>query len=792
MEDDLTGSPGSYAGFQLARALAAAEHADPSIRERAAKRARQWTSVLRGGLDGSISTGLRTPVKDTPAWATLEVATGGFATGALLAGGPLKAHEHSLRDEVAADAPDSDVRLALNSFFLTDEGLKRLQSLLASGRFDIDVPEEGALLVVAWLVQAGKLDDAWALIRELTPWFSRLRFYPSALPEARAYGERLWVDDVATVAHRLRAVSAKPQILAQKEAIGIWAPIHDRMVGLFLETVAGGVPVALRTTEGAWQRSDAGKFIVEGGWPCAHYPEGWRERASELLRHVEQARSVHRLCKRPEREGDSFATLHEGLQRCVEAPQVLSGKEVGRIRLVLARYVAKRGLPQAPEREALRQQQRGQAGAATFDQIARQIAARLDACRADEGLEDVAPFVQSIDTEEAMASGISAGTPVPPSLRRKVDRARKGTAAELVERGTISSGDVLAQILPQWTAALRAAEVADPALRRLHAALYRAFRRRRSLLLVNLARQVKLAELPWVSVIEGLFEDNPSSRRAAKQALIEASQLAFAAFPQAILPNKLLQELRALNDAAGLELPLVEEVAADIFMGRFAPKFLLAAKAAANAVQASLYARYYGIDAPALAAMPVPVPVEKTKARWDGKPDALATLCVSRAGVTPGAGGAARNGMVLEQAQILTTHNLAVLFSELGLSASLQGQLPNMARKCFSWVCRQLQIPVARRHARLIQIKKSAYAWRQMVFFLSLCNGEEVDAFMAWAKAHLNEQAHEFRRVFAPALSGLAAVAAGQANDEGKLRVQPFLGWSEEKHWLLPDVDSTR
>lgn len=790
MEDDSTGSPSSYAGFQLARALAAAEHADPAIRERAAKRVRQWTSVIEGGLDGSIATGSRTPLKDTPAWATLEVATGGFATGALLAGGPLKAHEHSLRAEVAANAPDPGVRLALNSFFLTDEGLARLQSLLASGRFDIEVPEEGALLVVAWLVQAGRQEDAWALIQELTPWFSRLRFYPSELPEARAYGERLWVDDVATVARSLRAVSPKPQVLAQKEAIEIWGPIHDRMVGLFLDTVTGGVPVALRNAEGAWQRSEAGRFTVEGGWPCAHYPEGWHERAVELLRHVEQARSTHRLCKRPEREGDSFATLREGLQRCVDAPHQLSGKEVGRIRLVLARYVAKRGLPQAPEREALRQQQLRHAGAATFDQIARQIAARLDARRPDEGLEDVAPFVQPIDTVEAMASGISAGTPVPPSLRRKVDRARKGTAAELVERGTIPSGDVLARVLPQWTAALRAADVADPALRRLHAAIYRAFRHRRSLLLVNLAKQVKLEELPWVAVIEGFLEDNQSSRRAAKQALIEASRLTLAAFPQAIVPNKLLQELRALTDAAGLALPLVEEVAADIFMGRFSPKFLVAAKASASAVQASLYARYYGIDAQALGAMPVPV--ENAKVRWDGKPDALAKLCASRAGVALGAGGTARNGMVLEQVQILTTHNLAVLFSGLGLDASLQEQLPGMARQCFSWVCRRLQMPVARRHARLIQIKKSAYAWRQMVFFLSQCSGEEVDAFMVWAKVHLNGQAHEFRRVFAPALSGLAAVAAGQASDDKDLRMRPFLGWSEEKHWLLPDVEPAR
>ncbi|RSZ45983.1 MULTISPECIES: hypothetical protein [unclassified Variovorax] len=785
MDDDSNVSLRGYAGFQLARAFAALEHADVDVREGAAKRLRQWTAVLRGSAGGILDAGSRKPVKGTPAWATLEVVTGGFATGALLAGGLLRPHERRWRDECAPGVPDADARRALNSFFLTDAGLERLQSLLVSGRFGIEVPEEGALLVVAWLVHAGAVDDAWALVEALSPWFSTLRFYPAELPETPTDGMQLWVDDVATATKRLQAVKPNPQILAQKEAVGVWGPLYDRMATLMFDTVAGDAPLALRGADGAWLRRETGGFTVTGGWPCARYPEGWRERALAVLADCAQARAVHTRCARPEREGDSFSTLREALQRCVDTPASLTGKEVGRIRLVLARYRAKRGLPDAAGRVAWRQQHLEQVGVATFAEIAQQVTRRLQACRADEGLDDTAPLVAPIDVSEAAASGIRAGTPVPSSLRRKVERACKGTAAELVERGVIPSGDVLARVLPRWSAALRAADVSDLVLRRLLVSLDRAFRLRRSLLLVDLQAQVRFEELPWVAAIGRFREGDADSRRAALQALTEASQLALVAFPQAILPNKLLQELWTLGDAAGLKLPLVEEVAADIFMGRFSPKFLMAAKVAAKLLQGGLYERYYGIDCAALGAMPVPS--EKSKGTGHGKSDALAHLCASRAGVQPGGWGAARNGMVLEQAQVLTTHNLAVLFTELGLGTRLEGQLPGMAHACFAWVCERLQIAVDHRHARLIQIKNSASAWRQMVFFLSLCSASETDAFLVGAKAHLDAQGHEFRRVFAPALSGLAAAAQGTGRGVG-----PFLGWSQDRHWLMPEALAAR
>ena len=63
---------------------------------RAETKIARWRSVIAGMAEGSLSVGSRTPVSGTPAWVTLEVAHGGFATGRLLAEAPLDAQERQL------------------------------------------------------------------------------------------------------------------------------------------------------------------------------------------------------------------------------------------------------------------------------------------------------------------------------------------------------------------------------------------------------------------------------------------------------------------------------------------------------------------------------------------------------------------------------------------------------------------------------------------------------------------------------------------------------------------------
>jgi hypothetical protein len=354
----------------------------------------------------------------------------------------------------------------------------------------------------------------------------------------------------------------------------------------------------------------------------------------------------------------------------------------------------------------------------------------------------------------------------------------------------ITSGATLARVLPQMTSGLRAAGISDPSLRQLYASIYRAFRRRRSLLLLNLEKQVRIEELPWVAAIERFRDEQISSRQLAAQALDEITLLTITSFPHAIFPNKLLQELRALAKSAELDMPLVDEVAADIFMGQFSAKFAESAKRAANQLEGSLYTTYYGIDCEEIRRLPTPaMPTARSWLR-PATPDPFAALCSTRAGVPLGTWEPASNGMIIEQQQILTTQNLAALLMRPGVENSLRGCLGDMSRRCLTWICERQQMKIDRWHARLIMVKNTAYAWRQMIFFLSLLSKDEVAQFLLWAGDHLEKQPADFATRFRPALQGLILAADGQPLDHPAahgLGARCFLGWSRERHWLLAE-----
>ena len=53
----------------------------------------------------------------------------------------------------------------------------------------------------------------------------------------------------------------------------------------------------------------------------------------------------------------------------------------------------------------------------------------------------------------------------------------------------------------------------------LYGQAYAAFRRRRSLLLLNLEHQVRFDELPWIAALQPFRADSADTARAARQAL---------------------------------------------------------------------------------------------------------------------------------------------------------------------------------------------------------------------------------------------------------------------------------
>lgn len=757
----------AYALDRLRRAVETATgHADTEARRRAEEKSLAWEAVLDGMASGRLDVGSRTPVESTPPWVTLEVAHGGFATGRYVAEGTLDEEELRILEALPSGDPMATARQRLNTWYLSDEGLSVLVDALRARAYAVDVPEHSAILVVAWLVSRGHDAAAMDLVAELYPFIGRLRFYPALQSTPTTSGAVVRLETVGEVSQRLGATIVPPQIAAMNETLTVWHPLYDRLVELWSDTVVDG-------------------------WPCARWPEHWVERRSTLLADYRAAAAANTLSGEHARPRSTFAILRDALEKCEHDSCALNGRDVGRIRDALVRSVSRWGVPGSAERQGLRAEQRALANRPTNQAIAGSVVTRLEPLPSDAGIADLEAIVGPVAGD---ASGPSI--PLPTTIVRKVERALEAPIEELVERRIVPSSEVLARVLPQISSHVASATFDDDQLRDLYARTYAAFRRRRSVVLLNLESQVSIDELPWVGALAGFKTSTPSSRTNALDTLQQVTLLALTSFPQTILPNPLLTEMAALAKQAEVDLTIVEEVAADIFMGTFTLKWRSAAAAAATHLEGSLYARYFSLPPAHRWAAPLMGSglVDRARERW-GKPvaDDFATLCNERAREAASGDGSrvARNGAVIEQSQILTTQNLAPVVAALDLLGRLEPRSTELATRVFRWIVRQQNTQWNHRRVELQMMKNTAYAWRQALYFLSLVDIEDQAAAAAALRQAADEHPGPWRERFEQVIVGLDAAIGGSSFDEtGRLDGgRRFLGWSVGPHWLFPKRD---
>jgi hypothetical protein len=744
---------GGYPLTQLARAfVTAVTHEDAETRRRAEDRARHWQSVLAGMANRTLSIGSRTPVQGLPAWATPQVVRGGFATGAAAAGGPLRPHEA----EVARRAGLPADRRAVFTYHLTEPGLAELGAMLDSGRYHVEVAEEAALLVVAWLLRAGDRLGALRLLDTLEPFADLLRFVPAPSDAPASDPAIVWRETVADVRRAIDRRRPNERVEAMREALAVWNPFGDELLALWLES-------------------------AHDGQVASRMPTDWTDRGAALLERYRALAATHTRCAKHRQPKENLAILRAALQDVV-AGRSLNPRRRGLLQHAVDSMVRRRGRPGSDQHTRLRERQSKDASLPTHHALAKVVAARLSVLPHATGVRSTEPPTQPVRPEEARTTGIPVGSAIPPSIRRVVGRALAGPIETLIERGVVPSAEVLAELVPQIAASTTAMVYPDEALRALMATIYEAFRRRRSLLLLNLEHQVQLDELPWVAAVDTHRSSGADAERDARAALVRLSELALEAFPATILPNPLIRELDALAKGAGLQLPLVEELAADIFMGSFSAKFLQAAKVAGHLLRGSLYERYYGIDYQAILAID-----DTRRRRWltARTSDAFDALCQARAGRPRGGYSVAANGMVIEQAQILTTHNLATLVSLVGVTPG--AGWPDLARRAFHATCR-LVARLRRNPRPLVTVKDAAYAWRHLLFFISMSSPDQQAVLLDWVREEARSQPAHVVTPLASAVAGLAHVGAGGTFDPDGTAgdARRFLGWVIDGHWMRP------
>ena len=144
--------------------------------------------------------------------------------------------------------------------------------------------------------------------------------------------------------------------------------------------------------------------------------------------------------------------------------------------------------------------------------------------------------------------------------------------------------------------------------------------------------------------------------------------------------------------------------------------------------------------------------------------------------------------MVIEQQQILTTHNLALLVTGAGLGPALRERYGQLAFAAFEWLCARQQMKTDVWHARIRMLRNTAVAWRQALFFLSLATPAERDETIAAMQAHLAAQGAAFQTLFRPVMRGLQQAARGATlpqHEAGEQGARVFRGWFATRHWML-------
>lgn len=673
-----------------------------------------WTSFWTAlSTPNKLRVGSRKPT-EFPVWATPEVTRGGFPTSVMVASIEAPWERYlALEIGVGADGPMDHVRFRINCFFASSAGQKRLMNSLENNLFEASLPEECALLSAAMLNSLGQFDEARKIVEEVCPFFHDLRFYPrmaTANPRPDESLVQLWTREqsIASLQERARK---RDSVIRRAENKFARRKLQAELVKLLMETVVDD-------------------------WPLQVFPAGFYERFGKVM-------AKWRL------------VASEGSDRCrqlfglVSVPfKTLTGRQVGLVRQIMKETNLN---PVAPE---------------PIVDVASLALCVLQRFQAAE------PLDTCVTAEEAARLTLQAGKIIPKSLLRKCLRSTPMPLETLLEKKIIKSAEALAAAVQSLSAVALSETCQDVRLRSLFRIAYRAFRSRRSLLLLRFESQIAIEELPWMLPLLKLVV-TPGSEEPCKRALSRLAKLTLWNFPQTLVPNKLVQELIILAKAANFHVPFVQELAADIFQHGVSPRFHEAAVMTSEFCMSSLYGRYFNLE-------PVLEESDFTDMfhslaqdlKWDDGSGA--------------SGFVAQNGCKIEACQIYTTHNIVPLLQLAGFNVA---DLFNLATRCFRHVIKMLSFPeqCPSWKVRLQRVKDAAVAWRQMIIYLShVPDAGAVSEWMLMARGLFSSALDDgFKRRFAPAIEGLQSAINGEPREPHEQR--RFTGWTPvTNHWALP------
>lgn len=719
----------AYVLDQLRWAQAAARRGQASP-----ERIQAWHDILDGIAAGTLRIGSRAPIAGVPPWVTPVVRHGGFVTGGLAAEGPLDLRERARLERLGL--PRDQGVLPLNLHHLSPAGQDELLERAAQGALRMRFPEQGALLAIAWLERAGAVDAAREVRAEVLPFLDRLRFTPDEGPPSTPTDTvRRWT--AGQVADELERRLPQHAVEAMRETITVWRPLAERLVAHAL--------AAQGETSPDWLREAAG-----------------------LVAAYDDAAARHLRARRHHRRDETIGALIEHLRAALVGP--LTPGQHRRLTEVAGRWCVRHGEPGSPRRAERRAREEASVAASSHARLADVLAARLRAGDPERGVDDVDALAAAVTPEEARTHGTRVGESIPGSILGSLRIAREASLETLVETGVLPSLDCVAEVLPQLIAPLAARAWEDPVCRTLIEQTVIAFGRRRSLLLVGLERQTRVEDLPWIAALRQHrpqrdlrteLDDGPTAAILDRVAALMLDR-----FPGRAMPNPLVSSLAGLTRDEPAELwPWTEELAADIFQGTFSDKFALAALWAVPLLSDTVYAAYYGVS------------YRQVRGFSGGAEFTAYTSRLARPGMRA-PGSTAANGRWIEFAQVVTAHNMALLFGSHDRLARFVPRFPGAARAALLEAVRELCSDASTLHQRLRADRMGALAWRQGLFYLALVERAEQELIVAELAAEVEADDDVPPARWAPLrkqVQVLAGCVRGEAPPHGHV---PLLGWS--------------
>lgn len=748
---------------------ASSDSTDPATVQRARSKINALLQTIGGITSGLLKPGSRTPIADTPVWLTPMVLSGGFATGHLAAGGLLTDYETELAHQLGISPTDNpaDTRSKLNRIWLSEPFYSQLCDMLDRGTYRVNFPEESVMLVVVALHRSGHNDEAEELINTIAPFMGRVRFFPKPAQRPLPLDRKISMMTVSDALTQLKnRFSPDPEHRSntrrriEKNALVFdqWLPLKNRLLKLMLDTVKGEPPYYNETGE------------LCGGTPLTTMTPKWTEEARRFQADRKRVLKQHpELQHRSTKKRGSERILLRSLEIALANPpenqspsdRVDFLKIQGNLRKLLADIHHKQGVPGTQKYQKI--------------QDAHQLWLTEYKNRTSEGQLLITQLLPFKDNNEISPENLPRDlTLMPAPVKKLFSKLQPRELAELLEQGDIPSSEVLASKLLAIVPIVKSESITDPTLATLFAHVGRAFNKRRSLLLQNFQSQVKMDELPWVKPLQSITPvDKAKELENARNLITDVVLQTFAHFPYTILPNPFLKSLTQLINTlpkySVRQIDLTHELASDIFEHGFSERYLKSAKEAAELMQGTLYEKYYGLEYDRIGLLE--------------HKSSLYNLCHSLSGVpaftNPRSYRPHDNGKIIEWQQIITTHNLATLTNALCLHEYLQGDNgAKLSHKVADWIVDKCSSynPEESCLVRLHEHKNIAFAFRQMLFFLSFQTSDVSFSVLAKLKTiptvidHKIEAINSRRERDAEALESMTA---GEALKTEKIIYQP-------------------